>query len=242
MSDVSPVLLEVAVTDRRDVPGCLAGGADRLSLATPDATGMSPEPATVSAVVRASDVPVRVVLRLGEPHVATEDDLRRLSELGGEYLALGAEGVVLGFLDADLEVDLAACRTLLAALPGVPWTFSRAIDDTLDPVRSWGRVVDLPGLTAVRSGGSPRGLAQGYDDLLALVRRSPDVARLVLASGALEAEHVPWLVRAGVRQLHVSTQVRPGATFRSYVDADYVRSWRRLADEAAAAAARSEGA
>ena len=57
-------LLEVLVTQQRDVPGAVQGGADRLSLAVPGRDhGVSPDPATASAVIRASDVPVRVVLR-----------------------------------------------------------------------------------------------------------------------------------------------------------------------------------
>ncbi len=230
---MSRVLLEVAVRHQRDVPGCLQGGADRLALVVEGpGGGVSPEPAAASAVIRASSVPVRVVLRTGTGWSADEEDLDRLAALGREFVALGAEGLVLGFLDRDLEVDVAACTRLVAALPAVPWTFHRAIDSTLDRERSWGRLLDLPRLDAVRSGGSPQGLAHGYDDLLALARRSPDVARLVMASGGLEAEQVPWLVRAGVRQVHVGTQVRPGATYRSYVDAGYVRSWRRLLDDA----------
>lgn len=231
-------LLEVAVTHPRDVPGCVEGGADRLAVVAPGASyATSPEPALVSAVARSSGLPVRALLRLpptdgAAPYAADAAALDRLADLAREYVALGAEGVVLGFLDADLEVDVWACRTLLAAVPGTPWTFHRAIDDTLDPVRSWGRVVDLPGVTSVRSGGSPQGLAQGYDDLLALARRSLEVARLLMPAGGLSAEHVPWFAREGVRQLHVGTQVRPGASYRSYVDAGYVRSWRRLLDDA----------
>ena len=231
---MSRLLLEVAVLHQRDVPGCLEGGADRLALvvAGPDG-GLSPEPAAASAVIRAAgDVPVRVVLRTTSGWAADEEDLDRLADLGQEYVALGAEGLVLGFLDRDLEVDVAACTRLLEALPPVPWTFHRAIDSTLDRVRSWGRLVDLPRLDAVRSAGSPQGLAAGYDDLLALARRSPEVARLLMPAGGLVAEQVPWLVRAGVRQVHVGAQVRPGATYRSYVDAGYVRSWRRLLDDA----------
>lgn len=255
MTDVTPAapervrgLLEVTVTHQRDVPGCVEGGADRLAVVAPGPSyAVSPEPALVSAVVRASGLPVRPLLRLAVahgagPYAADAASLDRLADLGREYVELGAEGVVLGFLDADLEVDGGACRELLARLPGVPWTFHRAIDDTLDPVRSWGRVVDLPGVTSVRSGGSPRGLVQGYDDLLALARRSPAVTRLLTPSSGLAAEHVPWFVRAGVRQLHVGTQVRPGATYRSYVDAGYVRSWRRLLDGAVERDRRTGGA
>lgn len=233
-------LLEVAVSHPRDVRGCVEGGADRISLGSPSvsATGgtyvATPEPALVSAVVRASDLPVRVVLRLEGGELPTTDAraLGRLVGLGEEYADVGAEGFVLGFLDGDLEVDVVACRALLDSLPALPWTFSRAIDDTLDPLRSWGRVVDLPRISAVRSGGSPRGLAQGGDELIALARRSGEVARLLMASGGLSAEQVPWLALAGVRQVHVGAQVRPGGTYRSYVDAAYVRSWRRLLDDA----------
>lgn len=231
-------LLEVAVTHPRDVPGCVEGGADRLAVVAPGASyATAPEPALVSAVARSSGLPVRALLRLppadgAAPYAADPASLDQLADLAREYVALGAEGVVLGFLDADLEVDVWACRRLLAAVPGTPWTFHRAIDDTLDPVRSWGRVVDLPGVTSVRSGGSPQGLAHGYEDLLALARRSLEVARLLMPAGGLSAEHVPWFAREGVRQLHLGTQVRPGASYRSYVDAGYVRSWRRLLDDA----------
>ena len=86
----------------------------------------------------------------------------------------------------------------------------------------------------MRSAGSPRGLEAGYDELLALASSDPTIARLLIPAGGLVAEHVPWFVRAGVRQFHVGPQVRPGGSYKAYVDADLVRSWRRLLDDAAA--------
>lgn len=226
-------LLEVAVLHARDLAGCEEGANRLMLLADPDAGGLSPDLALASAVIRATDVPVRVMLRLNDSFTTTGGEFMRLVGLAEEYVGLGAEGVVLGFLDADLEVDVETCRALAASLPGVPWTFHRAFDATLDTARSWGRVVDLPGLTAVSSGGSPQGLAQGYDDLLGLAAGSPDVARLLMPTGGLLPEHVPWFARAGVRQFHVDVQVRPGGTHRSYVDGDFVRSWRLMLDSAA---------
>lgn len=227
-------LLEVAVLHARDVPGCEQGGADRLSLSLEgDGDGLSPDLALAASVIRATELPVRVMLRLNESLTTTGGEFMRLVGLAEEYVSLGAEGVELGFLDADLQVDTETCVALAKSLPGVPWTFHRAFDQTLEPARAWRQVVALPGLTAVRSGGSPQGLAHGYDDLLTLAERDPDVARLLLPAGGLLPEHVPWLLRAGVRQLHVDLQVRPGATWRSYVDADFVRSWRLMLDDAA---------
>ena len=124
------------------------------------------------------------------------------------------------------------CGYLAAQLPNVPWTFSRAIDDTLDLRRSWRRLDGLPDLVAVCSAGSPRGLEAGYDELLALATADPAVARTLMPGGGLVAEQVPWFVRAGVRQFHLDRQVRPGASYKAYVDAGHVRSWRLLLDDA----------
>ena len=182
-------------------------------------------------MIRASELPVRIMVRLNDSFSTTGGEFVRLVALAEEYVALGAEGVVFGFLDADLEVDVLTCQALTAALPGVPWTFHRAIDHTLDRAllaqpRQPARPHRGP------HAGSPQGLAQGYDDLLALAGSSPDVGRLAMPGGGLLPEQVPWLTRAGVRQFSVGLQVRPGATYKSYVDGGFVRSWRSMLDDA----------
>jgi copper homeostasis protein len=233
-------LLEVAVLHPRDVPGADEGGADRLYLYDRAAAdgGLSPEPALVSAVCKETELPVRVLLRLNDSHTTTGGELTRLVGLAESYLNVGAQGLVLGFLDADLLVDEEVCGHLAGQLPGVPWTFSRAIDASLESDRVWRQVVRLPGVDAVHSAGSPRGLGAGFDDLVDRAAADEDVARLLLACGGLRAEHVPWLLRAGVRQFHVGGSARPGGSWdKAYVDAALVRSWRMLLDDAADRAA-----
>lgn len=223
-------LLEVVALHPRDAEAATRGEADRLLvLAQPEEGGRSPEPAVVSAVLRETDLPVRVLLRLDES--LDGSDVDRLADLARIYLDLGAGGVSFGFLDRDLEIEREACTALAAALAGTPWTFHRGFDATLDPGRAWRDVIGLPGLDAVASAGSTRGLAAGGDEL---VRRASDprVATLLLASGGLTAEHVPWLVRAGVRQFGLGEEVRlDGSWTRSYIDAGAVRSWRLLVDD-----------
>jgi copper homeostasis protein len=225
------VVLEVAVSDPRDVAGAAEGGADRLHAAVPGPTcALSPEPSLVSAICRESELPVFVLLRLNDSWSTTGGEFARLVGLGEDYLGCGATGVAFGFLDADLEIDTETCRMLIDRLPGVPWSFHRAIDSSLDPRRSWRRLLDLPRLVAVRTAGSPRGMEAGFDDLLATL--TPEIAALAMPGGGVAAEQVPWLLKAGVRQLHLGDQVRPGGSAKAYVDADYVRSWRSLVDDA----------
>jgi copper homeostasis protein len=226
-------LLEVVVDHPRDVPGAAAGGADRLHVVSGGATcALSPEPATVSTMSRESDLPMFVLLRLNDGWSTTGGELERLVGLAEDYLACGATGVAYGFLDGDLEIDLDTCTAMADRLAEVPWTFTRAVDSTLDPRRSWRRLLGLPRLVHVRSAGSPRGMGVGYDDLLATAESDPAIAAKLMPGGGLTAEHVPWLVRTGVRAFHVGPQVRPGGSAKAYVDAGYVRSWRTLLDDA----------
>lgn len=222
------VLLEVAIRSERDVPGAQEGGADRMFLT--GAEGLSPDLTATSAVLREAQVPVRVMLRLNDSFTTTGGEFTRLIGLAEEYVALGAQGVAFGFLDADLEVDVETCRALAGALPGVPWTFHNAIDSCLDSRRAWRDLFKLPGLDAVHISGSPRGLSIGYDDLLATAQADPGAAALMLPGTDLVPEQVPWLARAGVTQFHVGAQARPGASFKAYVDSGHVRSWRLLLD------------
>lgn len=230
--DPTAGVLEVTVRHERDVAGAVEGGADRLHLIAEG--GLSPEPAVVSAVCRESERPVFVVLRLNDSWTTTGGEMTRLVGLGEDYLRIGARGVAFGFLDADLEVDTDVCTRLATSLPHVPWTFHGAFDDALDPRRSWRRVLGLPNLVNVQSAGSPRGMGEGYEDLLAAAQSDPAVAQRLMAGHGLLAEHVPWLVRAGVRAFHLGPQVRPGGSSKAYVDSELVRSWRLLLDDALA--------
>jgi copper homeostasis protein len=226
-------LLEVLVLHPRDVPGAHDGGADRLLVVgDPGCGGRSPEPAQVSAVCKETDLPVRALLRLGDSYTTSGAEISRLAGLAADYLGSGAEGLAFGFLDADLNVDVEACRRLAELAGPVPWTFHRAIDASLETDRAWRSMRGLPHLDAVLSAGSVRGLEAGCDELTDRAAADPLVARLLMAGGGLRGEHVPWLVRAGVRQFHVATSVRPGASWRAHVDSGHVRAWRMLLDDA----------
>jgi len=228
-------LLEVRVLHPSDAEAAEAGGADRLLVvALGGGRAHSPDAAVVSAVARATPLPVRALLRLPEDDVpgdtTTGAGLVRLAGLAREYLAAGAEGMAFGFLTAQLEVDTELCEALAAQLP-CPWVFTRAVDHALDHRRAWRQVLGLPGLDGVLAAGSSLGAAHGHDALLELCR-DPTVAGRLVAAGGVRTEHVPWLLRAGVRAFHVGSAVRrDGSWDKAHTDPPMVRAWRLLLDD-----------
>ena len=225
-------LLEVVVRHAADAERAEAGGADRLSLvAGSEEDPRSPEPALVGQVRRATSRPLRVMLRLREGFGTDGGEAVRLQGLVTAYRQVGADGLVLGFLNAHTEVDVDVV-TALVGEGEFGWTFSRAVDSCISVDRAWRELRRLPGLDAVLTAGSPRGVAEGLDDLVARAGQDPFARSVIMAGGGLLPEHVPWLARAGVRAFQVGAAVRPLGSTKAYVDADLVRTWRRLVDDA----------
>lgn len=233
-------LLEVIALHAADAERAEAGGADRIELlGTMDDDGLSPEPRNVDKTRRATSIQIRPMVRLRAGFGTDGGEVTRLKGLIAAYQDAGADGVVLGFLNGVNRVDLEVVGELVGD-GSFPWTFHRAIDHCLDTDQAWRDVRTLPGLTQVLTAGSVRGVEQGLEGLLRRAKSDPEAAKLVMAGGGLRPEHVPWLVRAGVRAFHIGSPARPGGSFKAYVDSELVDSWRDLIDTEVAHARRAQ--
>lgn len=236
-------LLEIIVRHPADAERAEEGGADRLELVgSMEFDGLSPEPDLVARVRHATTLPIRVMVRLREGFGTDGGEVVRLRGLAGDYLDLGADGLVLGFLNGHTDLDVEVVHAIIGDDPQFGWTFHRAVDSCISTDRAWRTLRQLPGLDQVLTAGSARSVAEGLDDLVERATSDEDAARLIMAGGGLQAEHVPWLARAGVRAFHLGGSARPDRSWKAYVDAGLVGSWRRLIDDAVgraqAAAAR----
>ena len=230
-------LLEVIALGPGDAEGAQQGGADRLEVvADMDSDGLTPSVDAVRDLKRGCDLPLRVMLRANDGFSTSGSELTRLQGAAHQLAEAGADGFVLGFLGPTVEIDVDATLALADEFGSLPWTFHRAIDHALDYDRAWQRLRMMPRLDTVLTAGSARGVSAGLDDLCRRASDDAEVAQLMMAGGGLVADHVPWLARAGVRKFHVGSRVRPSGSWKAYVDASMVRSWRTLVDDAVAAA------
>src|SRR5215207_4097074 len=193
--------------------------------------GLCPSVSTVSAVRRVTDLPLRVMLRLTGSFTTNGAELNRLTAMAQSYLAAGADGFVFGFLTPDNEVDAKSVAALASTFAGTPWTFHRAVDAVLEQRKAWRALRSLPGMDCVLTAGSSLGVRYGLDDLCTLAKEEPQVAKVMMAGGSLQPEHVPWLYGSGVRRFHVGSSVRQdGSWTKAYVNSRFVRAWRNLLD------------
>lgn len=225
-------LLEVIALHAADAERAEAGGADRLEVVgSLDFGGLSPEPAAVGRIRRATSLPIRVLLRLREGFGTDGGEVARLKGLVSSYRSTGADGLVLGFLNGHTEVDVEVVREVVG-VPDFGWTFHRAVDSCISTDRAWRALRTLPGLDQVLTAGSARGVGEGLDELIRRAASDPAAASVIMAGGGLQPEHVPWLARAGISAFHIGTSARPLGSYKAYVDPDLVGAWRTLIDDA----------
>lgn len=223
-------LLEVIALHSDDAERAEQGGADRVELlSTISEGGLSPEPRMVEKVRRHTSIQIRPMVRLRGGFGTDGGEFTRLKGLISSYRDEGADGLVFGFLNGEGMPDRQVICQLVEDTD-LPWTFHRAIDYTLETDRAWRVLHELPGLDQVLTAGSTRGVEYGLDDLVTRSRRDPRAAQLIMAGGGLKPEHVPWLIRAGVRAFHIGSAARPLGSYKAYVDSDLVRTWRDLLD------------
>lgn len=212
-------ILEVIALNAKDAEAAQAGGADRLELVADMASdGLTPSTATFKEVRKAVDLPVRVMLR--DAKGFAPGNLKQLRRQAWELREAGATEFVLGFLDAENEIDAGVTLNLVAELEGCAWTFHRALDNSADIFRSW-EVVRTLGCDTVLAGGSPKGVEDGLENLKKLVAQAPPA---LLVGGGLQPHHVGELLAAGVNGFHVGSAVRPSG-WDSPVATASVRKW-----------------
>ncbi|MFF8318903.1 copper homeostasis protein CutC [Streptomyces bobili] len=226
-------VLEVIALDARDAVAAQAGGADRLEVVTDIAAdGLTPPVPAFAAIRAAVDLDLRVMLRLSDGFAAGDaEDTARLVRAAGELRAAGADQFVLGFLDTEGGVDLAAVERVVAELDGSPWTFHRAIDHTADRDALRKQCEGLPGLDTYLTAGSAAGVDDGLAVLIAEAGRHGEQGyeQQLLVGGGLRLDHVPALRAAGIDAFHIGGAARPGG-WTGPVSAGAVGEWRRVLD------------
>ena len=123
-------ILEVCVDSYASAMAAIAGGADRLELCSALAVGgLTPSPALLQQIREVSNIPVRCLMRTrGGDFLYTKEEIRQMAAEITMLKQAGADGFVIGCLDADGSLDAEAMKPLLEAAAGAGLTLHRCID------------------------------------------------------------------------------------------------------------------
>ena len=166
-------LIEACVDSYASCMAAAKGGADRLELCANLAIGgTTPSAAVFKQVQRDCDVKINVLIRprFGD-FLYTEPEMEEMCEEIKMFRDLGANGVVIGTLTADGELDQEKMRRLMDCAGGIDVTLHRAFDMTRDPFDTLEAAIAL-GCKTILTSGQEKDVVAGKDTLKAVYEKA----------------------------------------------------------------------
>ncbi len=118
-----------------------------------------------------------------------------------QLLALGLNGIAIGFLKPDRTIDTDRCRQLRALLPHTELVFHKAFDWTPDHATSLRQLIDC-GFTRILTSAGYRSAADGAHALASLQQQAGSQME-ILPGGGIRANNVRQVLeQSGCPQIH----------------------------------------
>jgi copper homeostasis protein len=224
-------LLEVIATTVADARLAAQAGADRLELVTAMGEGgLTPSLGLIEAVVAAVEIPVNVIVR---PHsrsfVYDADDYAVMLRDVRAVKAAGANGVVIGMLNAVGEIDREGLARAIDAADGLAVTFHRAFDEARDLRQSLDVLLGFEAVTNVLTSGGQPSVLHAEATIRELLQQAAGSHCTVLAGAGLTVDAIAGFVsRTRVEAVHFGSGVRVNSNGLAPIDADKVAKVRAL--------------
>ncbi|QDH69159.1 copper homeostasis protein CutC [Marilutibacter alkalisoli] len=181
---MSAPLLEIAANSLASALAAQDGGADRVELCENlGEGGCTPSFGTIAVARDKLSIPLYVLIRPRGGDFLYDDFEREVMLRDIETcVRLGCDGVVIGAMDADGEVDKDTCHALVEAAGPLGITFHRALDTARDRSRALEAAIQLGCERVLTSGGQANALA-GAATIATLVRQAAGRIKVMAGAG-----------------------------------------------------------
>lgn len=211
-------VIEVCVDSVESALASQEGGADRVELCDNLFEGGTTPSAGAIAVARERlQIKLHVIIRpRGGDFLYSDVEFAVMQRDIATAKSLGADGVVIGLLTADGDVDVPRTRQLVELARPMSVTFHRAFDVAREPFKALETLIDL-GIDRVLTSGQEESVTEGAELIAELIVKAAN--RIIVMPGAgFNQRNVGRVVaKTGAREIHVAgfARVESGMRYRN---------------------------
>lgn len=210
-------ILEICAGSVESALAARDGGAQRIELcAALEVGGVTPSAGLIAEARKVEGITLNVIIRpRGGDFLYNEYEAACMEQDIHTCKQLGADGVVIGALTADGDIDTALCKRLIAAADGMSVTFHRAFDMCRDPHKALEELIAL-GCDRVLTSGQAATAEAGIPLLKELVEQADGRIIIMPGCGVNSGNAAAILQATGANEIHASARksVGSGMIFR----------------------------
>lgn len=214
---MNDIQVEICCGDIASVVAAHAGGAERIELCSGLLEGgITPSIGMIKAAVAMGIPLVNILIRpRSGDFLYTPEETEMMEQDIREAIAAGANGIVIGALDAEGNIDIPLCTRLVkaarsASVRHINVTFHRAFDLCKNPGQALEEIIAL-GCDCILTSGMTQNAVRGIPMLAQLVRLAGDRILIMAGAGVTPANAADLIAATGVGAVH-STARRPRAS------------------------------
>jgi copper homeostasis protein len=186
---------------------CLAaerGGANRIELCgSMYEGGTTPSAGLIQVAKQRVSIEIHAMIRpRGGDFCYSDDEISVMQADIRMAKALGCEGVVLGILQPNGQVNIAQTKALVALAKPMQVTFHRAIDMTIDYLEALEDIIES-GCDRILTSGQKNTAMEGIENIKNLVVQASGRIEIMTGSG-VNADNAQTLIHTGVDALHLT--------------------------------------
>ncbi len=208
-------VLEICAGSVQSVTAAKRGGAARVELcAALEIGGVTPSAGFIAEARKVEGIALNVIIRpRGGDFLYDESEAACMEQDIRTCKALGADGVVIGALTPDGNIDTALCRRLIAAAEGMSVTFHRAFDMCRNPRRALEDIIAL-GCNRVLTSGCEATAEKGIPLLKELVAQADGRISIMPGCGVNSSNAGEIIAATGACEIHASARRSVGSGMR----------------------------
>ena len=205
-------ILEICAGSVESAIAARDGGAQRIELcAALEVGGVTPSAGLIAEARKVNGLTLNVIIRpRGGDFLYNEYEVACMEEDIRTCRSLGVDGVVIGALTAEGDIDSAACQRLINAAEGMSVTFHRAFDMCRNPQKALEELIAL-GCHRVLTSGQAATAQTGIPLLKELVKQADNRIIIMPGCGVSSANAAAILQATGATEIHASARKSVGS-------------------------------